>query len=96
MYVYSVLCAPDARGKGFHPECLAHLCQEYPDADFYAIVRPSNIASLRAFFRMDYNPCALLSVTYRFWFRSGLVRKEFTPEEAENIVRRTVEEGQTA
>lgn len=87
VHVFHVYCAPNARGSGLHAEDLWQLCGEYPDTAFYACVLPSNIPSLRNFYRAGYEPYALLSAKHRFFLYLGYRKKLLSPEEAEAYLR---------
>ena len=87
MYIYHIYCLPEARGKGFHPESLWQLTEEFPDAAFYAMVKPGNRSSLRAFYRAGYEPYLTLSGKRRFFLRLGLKKELLTPEEVRDCYR---------
>lgn len=90
-YTHAGYCAPEARGKGLHAEDLWQVCAMYPDMTLYTEVKPENAASLRGCYRAGYEPVAVVEVDYRFFFRSALRRRDYTPEEARELVRRNLE-----
>jgi ribosomal protein S18 acetylase RimI-like enzyme len=56
-YIHDVFVAPDARGKGVAPVMLESLARRLRQADVYrawALIRPSNVASMRAFEKAAY------------------------------------------
>jgi GNAT superfamily N-acetyltransferase len=60
-YIYDVFVAPSARGRAVAPSMLEFLAAELRKTDVYrswALISPSNVASLRAFEKAAYAPVA--------------------------------------
>ena len=89
-YAHAGYCAPEARGMGLHAEDLWWAAETFPNMTLYAEVKPENAASLRGCFRASYEPVALIWVKHRFFLRSRVHRRDYTPEEAREIVEKNL------